>query len=418
MTTAASAAEADLADTDIADTTRQHDHYRSRYDHGRRTATTMVVRPLMWYVGASVVVLISIIALFQEDRIVVHLLPNNSQRNSGSGSGRNGGKAGNRRGPTVDDDVDFDIMYPLTPSLFLHGGSSRMDDIHGSSKIKKKNYSSFLWYPSIDGRSSGGGNFTGGGNNLNLFPKRDETHIRHDASISESKTRPSVASSSTAKIQRIVVLGERHSGTTFVTKYLQECFGNARNEESLENNQQSTTNFNKRIERIDVTDRFVNTKHWFQPSPEYVVHTVLNDLFRTQQDKHPNGMKKLSTSSPNNQFNQFLSSFSSSSISSSSSSSYIIGSDDDIDLQWWKEIVFGRKESNKNGDNDEISNDYSITSIEELMELDGNLRNRTTASAEATTTTTTKIFNQLLKKARRFFESTFVILLVRDPYDW
>lgn len=53
------------------------------------------------------------------------------------------------------------------------------------------------------------------------------------------------------KIDSIRLLGERHSGTTFLTHYLQSCFPN-----------------------ISVDDYFVNGKHWFQPSPEYVVNTA------------------------------------------------------------------------------------------------------------------------------------------------
>lgn len=53
-----------------------------------------------------------------------------------------------------------------------------------------------------------------------------------------------------AKIDSIRILGERHSGTSFLTRYLQGCFPN-----------------------ISVDDHFVNGKHWFQPSPEYVVET-------------------------------------------------------------------------------------------------------------------------------------------------
>ncbi|CAJ1958642.1 unnamed protein product [Cylindrotheca closterium] len=52
------------------------------------------------------------------------------------------------------------------------------------------------------------------------------------------------------KVDSIRIVGERHSGTTFLARYLQSCFPN-----------------------ISVDDHFVNGKHWFQPSPEYVVET-------------------------------------------------------------------------------------------------------------------------------------------------
>mmetsp|Transcript_42320 Transcript_42320/g.101928 ORF Transcript_42320/g.101928 Transcript_42320/m.101928 type:complete len:608 (+) Transcript_42320:182-2005(+) len=362
--------------------TQQHDR-QHRLDHGR------IIFGPMWYVGVIVIIIISVIALLQEDRALVHLLPYR-------GNGRNGSSVKSRS--RTEDDIDVDILFPLTPSLFFDG--SRLEVVDGASKTKK-NYSSFLWHTGIGGNIRGS-NFTG--SNLNLFSRRDNKHPEHDASNSESRNRSSATSSkvATTKIQRIVVLGERHSGTTFVTQYLQDCFGNNGVDDSFEKNQQSTTSTSlkeSRIEQIVVSDRLVNTKHWFQPSPEYVVQTVLNDLVRTQHTKHPKDRKKkLSTSSPKN---QLQSSFSS---SSSELSSYMIGSNDDIDLQWWKEIVFGN-----NDDNDDVANDYSIPSIEAMMELDENLYNRTTTAIQ---------FNQLLKETRKFFESTFVIVLVRDPYDW
>ena len=53
------------------------------------------------------------------------------------------------------------------------------------------------------------------------------------------------------RIDGIRILGERHSGTSFLTRYLQQCFPH---------------NF--------VDEYLVNGKHWFQPSPEYVVDTA------------------------------------------------------------------------------------------------------------------------------------------------
>lgn len=52
----------------------------------------------------------------------------------------------------------------------------------------------------------------------------------------------------------IIVLGERHSGTTFFTKYLTDCFPN-----------------------MNVRDTFVNNKHWIQHDPEYVFDVVSDD---------------------------------------------------------------------------------------------------------------------------------------------
>jgi hypothetical protein len=49
----------------------------------------------------------------------------------------------------------------------------------------------------------------------------------------------------------IIILGERHSGTTFFTKYLQDCFPN-----------------------VTVKDTLINNKHWLQPDPEYLLNVV------------------------------------------------------------------------------------------------------------------------------------------------
>ena len=54
----------------------------------------------------------------------------------------------------------------------------------------------------------------------------------------------------------IILLGERHSGTTFFTKFLQDCF--------------SSTN-------VSVKDTFVNNKHWLQPDPDYLINNNNNN---------------------------------------------------------------------------------------------------------------------------------------------
>ena len=53
------------------------------------------------------------------------------------------------------------------------------------------------------------------------------------------------------KIDNIRLLGERHSGTTYLTRYLQACFPH-----NL------------------VNDFLVRKKHWFQPSPQEIVAAV------------------------------------------------------------------------------------------------------------------------------------------------
>ena len=56
----------------------------------------------------------------------------------------------------------------------------------------------------------------------------------------------------------IIVLGERHSGTTFFTNYLSNCFP-----------------------EVNVRDTFINNKHWIQHDPEYVHRIVSNNLSST-----------------------------------------------------------------------------------------------------------------------------------------
>jgi hypothetical protein len=52
----------------------------------------------------------------------------------------------------------------------------------------------------------------------------------------------------------IIVLGERHSGTTFFSKHLSDCFPNT-----------------------SVRDTFVNNKHWIQHDPEHIFGVVSDD---------------------------------------------------------------------------------------------------------------------------------------------
>lgn len=49
----------------------------------------------------------------------------------------------------------------------------------------------------------------------------------------------------------LILIGERHSGTTFLTSHLKECFPH-----------------------MKVDDTFVNGKHWWQPTPNYVVEVT------------------------------------------------------------------------------------------------------------------------------------------------
>jgi hypothetical protein len=62
-------------------------------------------------------------------------------------------------------------------------------------------------------------------------------------------------------IDRIHLIGERHSGTSFFTKLLKECFPS-----------------------LYVSDVFVNGKHWMQPSPDRV--EFVNERIRTMEVAH------------------------------------------------------------------------------------------------------------------------------------
>lgn len=57
-----------------------------------------------------------------------------------------------------------------------------------------------------------------------------------------------------APIQNIIVLGERHSGTTFFTNYMSDCFPSTK-----------------------VGDIFVIKKHWIQYDPDHLKNAVLED---------------------------------------------------------------------------------------------------------------------------------------------
>jgi hypothetical protein len=95
-----------------------------------------------------------------------------------------------------------------------------------------------------------------------LLPaKRDTLTLEQDKTTEEEKPEKPA-------FDRIVLLGERHSGTSYTTRMLGECFPD-----------------------LDVSDFLVRYKHWFQPTPEYVVdavHTHLKDktAANEQEDMH------------------------------------------------------------------------------------------------------------------------------------
>jgi hypothetical protein len=69
-------------------------------------------------------------------------------------------------------------------------------------------------------------------------------------------------------INKLRILGERHSGTTFFTYLLGKCFPD-----------------------IEVEDRLLNGKHWLQPSPDYVVEAFQN--YSKDQGKSGNFMQSI-----------------------------------------------------------------------------------------------------------------------------
>ena len=87
--------------------------------------------------------------------------------------------------------------------------------------------------------------------------KKSRDAIRkNDRSKNNAKNHQSREASSTNKnpsIQRIFLIGERHSGTKYLTKLLKRCFP-----------------------ALHATDSFVRYKHWFQPSPAHVVNATNN----------------------------------------------------------------------------------------------------------------------------------------------
>jgi hypothetical protein len=326
----------------------------------RRKSNSVVVS-----VGIVVIIIVvSVITLFQEGR-TVHLpigFNNHNSNNKNSRVGRN------NKG------------HPLTASLFWYG-------IMNSSTISKEH-----------------SNFTS--LNTPLFWSKSSSSTSNAAENSHHESLWSGTSSDFKKmllggrdqqdhhrplprpVKRIVLLGERHSGTTFVTKYLQDCFdGNSR------------TDVKSDVNTVVVSDRFVNTKHWFQPSPEYIVWTVLNSLSLLEDSSDRSFIK----SSP--QSSQSLPLELTKTPNTHQRSSFTPHYNrDDIDLDWWKEIVFGKYIDSK-GNN----NNLDLTMLSKPTTTNGDY---------ISTINQTLLVNTLIENTRKFFETTLVIVLVRNPYDW
>jgi len=84
------------------------------------------------------------------------------------------------------------------------------------------------------------------------------------------------ASSNVKSFDRIVLLGERHSGTTYTTRMLERCFPD-----------------------IEVSDFFVRFKHWFQPTPDYVANTTKQYLKNDMTDDEGEDMFEIHNQWPN-----------------------------------------------------------------------------------------------------------------------
>ena len=99
-----------------------------------------------------------------------------------------------------------------------------------------------------------------------------------------------VAIPKSASFDRIVLLGERHSGTSYTTRMLGKCFPG-----------------------LDVSDFLVRYKHWFQPTPEYVVNVtksfLQNGTVHVGEDMHKISQqwpKLASLENPKSAFNRTL----------------------------------------------------------------------------------------------------------------
>ena len=65
--------------------------------------------------------------------------------------------------------------------------------------------------------------------------------------------------SKTGEINRIVLIGERHSGTSYTTEMLRKCFPT-----------------------LEVDDFFLRYKHWFQPTPEFIVNVTKQEILNPE----------------------------------------------------------------------------------------------------------------------------------------
>jgi hypothetical protein len=102
--------------------------------------------------------------------------------------------------------------------------------------------------------------------------RQEETPDKRSAVATAHEKQPSKDG---RRIKRIVVLGERHSGTSYTTSKLSKCFPG-----------------------LNVSPFLIRFKHWFQPTPEYVVNTTTLGLDRYKEEAGYTSIGSITTEWP------------------------------------------------------------------------------------------------------------------------
>ncbi len=112
----------------------------------------------------------------------------------------------------------------------------------------------------------------------NLVESVEEIRVEQQETVPAAveKASSNVVENKQVGFDRIVLLGERHSGTTYTTRMLEKCFPD-----------------------VDVSDFLVRFKHWFQPTPDYVAHTTKNYLKNDMTDDEGEDMFEVHNQWPN-----------------------------------------------------------------------------------------------------------------------
>ena len=109
----------------------------------------------------------------------------------------------------------------------------------------------------------------------NVKADKIETHAVKEPVVEKTSSTVTVEEEQSG-FDRIVLLGERHSGTTYTTRMLERCFPD-----------------------IEVSDFLVRFKHWFQPTPDYVAETTQNYLKNDITDDEGEDMFEIHNQWPN-----------------------------------------------------------------------------------------------------------------------